>query len=90
MRRCSPRYAEAYARGWAETGERHSYLSRASDGAVLYATHHFTYEELHKLLEAHGFAVQGLCHRRRLGPTQHDRDGGADLAEDAECPVHGS
>jgi hypothetical protein len=77
MRRCSPQYAEAYARGWGETGERHSYLSRASDGAVLYATHHFTYEELHKLLEAHGFSVQGLCHRRhRRRPPSMTGTGG--------------
>jgi SAM-dependent methyltransferase len=51
----NPGYARLYAEDVALTGERHTYYSRDTDGTVLYATHHFTAEELAFLLESAGF-----------------------------------
>ena len=48
-------YARLYADDIHLTGERHSYLSRDERGDVLYLTHHFTAEELVRLLETAGF-----------------------------------
>jgi SAM-dependent methyltransferase len=48
-------YARLYADDMPLTGERHSYLSRDDRGEVLYTTHHFTADELVRLLEAAGF-----------------------------------
>jgi SAM-dependent methyltransferase len=48
-------YARLYAEDLHLTGERHTYLSRDAGGEVLYATHHFSADELASLLEAAGF-----------------------------------
>jgi len=51
----NPGYARLYADDLSSTGERHSYLSRDEQGAVLYMTHHFTADELVAQLEGAGF-----------------------------------
>jgi len=51
----NPGYARLYADDFPLTGERHSYLSRDERGDVLYATHHFTPEELTGLLAEAGY-----------------------------------
>ena len=51
----NPGYARLYADDLPATGERHSYLSRDEQGAVLYMTHHFTVDELVAQLAAAGF-----------------------------------
>lgn len=52
----NPGYARLYADDFPLTGERHTYLSRDERGDVLYATHHFTPEELTGLLAEAGFS----------------------------------
>lgn len=52
----NPGYAKLYAKDLPDTGELHTYFSRRPDGRVLYATHHFTSDELASLLERQGFS----------------------------------
>ena len=52
----NPGYAELYAKDFPDTREWHTYFSRDADGRVLYATHHFTSDELASLLERQGFS----------------------------------
>lgn len=51
----NPGYARLYAADARATGERHTYFSRDDRGGILYATHHFTVDELQDLLEEAGF-----------------------------------
>jgi len=50
----NPQYAELYARDAALTGEHGSYLSRDDAGRVLYRTHHFSADEIERLLHGQG------------------------------------
>jgi len=52
----NPGYAKLYAKDFPDTRELHTYFSRDADGRVLYATHHFTSDELASLLERQGFS----------------------------------
>jgi len=52
----NPGYAKLYAKDFPDTCELHTYFSRSVDGRVLYATHHFTSDELASLLERQGFS----------------------------------
>lgn len=56
----NPGYARLYAADFPLTGERHTYLSRDERGETLYATHHFTPEELTGLLAEAGFGGIGV------------------------------
>jgi SAM-dependent methyltransferase len=49
-------YARLYADDGPRTGEPYSYFSRDDKGTILYATHHFSADELVALLEAAGYA----------------------------------
>lgn len=51
----NPGYARLYAQDRAATGEPFTYFSRDEAGRILYATHHFTAEELAALITAAGF-----------------------------------
>lgn len=50
-------YARLYEEDYRRTGERRTYFSRDAEGNVLYPTHHFTEEELRRLLETSGFEI---------------------------------
>ena len=52
----NPGYAKLYAKDFPDTREWHTYFSRNADGRVLYATHHFTSDELASLLKRQGFS----------------------------------
>jgi SAM-dependent methyltransferase len=52
----NPEYARLYAQDRLASGEDGTYFSRGDDGAILYATHHFTEDELRILLLEEGFA----------------------------------
>lgn len=51
----NPSYARLYEQDRAAAGEDNTYFSRDTAGRILYATHHFTREELEELLERIGF-----------------------------------
>ncbi len=57
-------YARLYAEDEPLTGERHTYLSRNEQGEILYATHHFTADELAGLLTAAGFGAISVVTER--------------------------
>ena len=50
-------YAKLYVSDERLTGESYSYLSRDSDGNILYQTHHFQEDELQMLLRNAGFSA---------------------------------
>lgn len=52
-----PLYRGRYEAGRGETGEEGSFLVRDAEGELLYIAHHFTLEELTRLLAAAGFDV---------------------------------
>ena len=47
----NPKYAKTYEKDFPLTGEQHTYLSKDSEGKILYLTHHFTENELKELLQ---------------------------------------
>jgi SAM-dependent methyltransferase len=51
----NPTYAQLYKSDLQITKEKHTYVSRDDQGKALYATHHFSEEELRQLLKAAGF-----------------------------------
>ena len=51
----NPTYAALYERDSASIGEPRSYYSRDEEGTILYATHHFTPDELRGLVDDAGF-----------------------------------
>lgn len=68
----NPGYARLYAEDLPLTGERHTYLSRDASGEVLYATHHFTDQELLHLLDAAGFAEISITTERETSSRRPD------------------
>lgn len=68
----NPGYARLYAEDLPLTGERHTYLSRDASGEVLYATHHFTDQELLHLLDAAGFAEISMTTERETSSRRPD------------------
>jgi len=52
--------------------KRHSYLSRDDCGEVLYVTHHFTVDELTRLLEAAGFDEISVVTERETSSRRPD------------------
>lgn len=65
-------YATLYAADFLETGERHTYYSRDAEGRILYATHHFTSEELASLLEQEGFGEIAVTTEREVSSRRPD------------------
>jgi hypothetical protein len=51
----NPNYARLYAQDRQASGEDGTYFSRDDGGTILYATHHFTEDELFGLLTQCGF-----------------------------------
>ena len=51
----NPMYAQAYESDRPLTKEPYTYLSRDQEGRALYATHHFSEEELERLMRQAGF-----------------------------------
>jgi SAM-dependent methyltransferase len=60
----NPGYARLYAQDRAATGEPFTYFSRDDAGRILYATHHFTPEELAGLMTAAGFGEVAVAVER--------------------------
>jgi SAM-dependent methyltransferase len=60
----NPLYAELYRSDLEITKEQHTYVSRDDHGRGLYATHHFTEEELNRLLQYAGFTDKRI-HKQR-------------------------
>ena len=65
-------YARLYAEDLHLTGERHTYLSRDAGGEVLYATHHFSVDELASLLEAAGFGEISVMTEKETSSRRPD------------------
>ena len=65
-------YARLYAEDLHLTGERHTYLSRDAGGEVLYATHHFSADELASLLEAAGFGEISVTTEKETSSRRPD------------------
>ena len=87
----NPGYARLYTADFAQTGERHTYYSRDSEGRILYATHHFTSEELASLLEQEGFSDSTVTTEREVS---HPADESLTIARHAvrnsdRAPSHG-
>lgn len=78
----NPGYARLYAEDEPLTGERHTYFSRNERGEILYATHHFTAEELAGLLAATGFGEISMATERE---TSSRRPGEAAFFHYATC-----
>lgn len=68
----NPGYARLYAEDEPLTGERHSYFSRNERGDILYATHHFTVDELEGLLVAAGFSEISVVTERETSSRRPD------------------
>ena len=68
----NPGYARLYAADFPQTGERHTYYSRDAEGQILYATHHFTSEELASLLEQEGFGDRTVTTEREASSRRPD------------------
>ena len=68
----NPGYARLYAADFPQTGERHTYYSRDAEGRILYATHHFTSEELAALLEQEGFSDRTVTTEREVSSRRPD------------------
>ncbi len=68
----NPGYAKSYAADFPDTGEWHTYFSRDADGRVLYATHHFTRDELASLLEQQGFSSITVTTEREASSRRPD------------------
>jgi SAM-dependent methyltransferase len=68
----NPGYARLYAADFPQTGERHTYYSRDAEGQILYATHHFTSEELASLLEQEGFIDSTVTIEREVSSRRPD------------------
>jgi 2-polyprenyl-3-methyl-5-hydroxy-6-metoxy-1,4-benzoquinol methylase len=69
-------YAELYARDLAATQTYGTYLSRDSQGEVLYRTHHFTETEARELLESSGYsgiAIEEAIEASSRRPDQRAR-----------------
>ena len=75
-------YARLYAEDLHLTGERHTYLSRDAGGEVLYATHHFSADELASLLEAAGFEEISVMTEKETSSRRPDE---AAFFLDATC-----
>ena len=65
-------YARLYAEDLHLTGERHTYLSRDAGGEVLYATHHFSVDELASLLKAAGFGEISVMTEKETSSRRPD------------------
>jgi SAM-dependent methyltransferase len=68
----NPGYARLYAEDFPQTGEKHTYYSRDAEGQILYATHHFTSEELASLLEQEGFSDSTVTTEREVSSRRPD------------------
>jgi SAM-dependent methyltransferase len=68
----NPGYARLYAADFPQTGERHTYYSRDAEGRILYATHHFTSEELASLLAQEGFSDSTVTTEREVSSRRPD------------------
>jgi len=68
----NPGYARLYAADEPLTGERHTYFSRNERGEILYATHHFTADELAGLLAAGGFGEISIATERETSSRRPD------------------
>ncbi len=68
----NPGYARLYAEDEPLTGERHTYFSRNERGEILYATHHFTVDELEGLLAAAGFDEISVVTERETSSRRPD------------------
>lgn len=69
----NPKYAVLYEQDAAATGEQHTYYSRGANGEALYRTHHFEYEELHRLLDECGFETTGL-HKEKEASSRRPQE----------------
>ena len=61
-----------YAADFPQTGEKHTYYSRDAEGRILYATHHFTSEELASLLDQEGFGDSTVTTEREVSSRRPD------------------
>jgi hypothetical protein len=61
-----------YAGDFSDNRERHKYFSHNADGRVLYATHHFTSDELKLLLEWQGFSRINVTTEREESSKRPD------------------
>ena len=68
----NPGYARLYAEDEPLTGERHTYFSLTERGEILYATHHFTADELAGLLAAAGFGEISIATERETSSRRPD------------------
>ena len=68
----NPGYARLYAQDFPVTGEQHTYFSRDADGRILYATHHFTREEMLTLLDGEGFEEMSVTTEREASSRRPD------------------
>jgi len=68
----NPSYAELYVTDLPLTGEYGTYLSRDTDGRVLYQTHHFAAEEIQKLLQDQGFCE--ICVEEKIEASSRRPD----------------
>ena len=60
----NPMYAELYRSDAEITNEQHTYISRDDQGRGLYATHHFTEEELSQVLQHAGFTDRRIFKKK--------------------------
>ncbi len=67
----NPKYEETYKKDFPITGEMYTYLSRDSEGRVLYATHHFTEKELKELLQT-GFKEIKIIKKKEMSSRRPD------------------
>jgi SAM-dependent methyltransferase len=65
-------YARLYADDGPLTGEPYSYYSRDEKGTILYATHHFSAEDLVALLEGAGFVEVHIDTEREASSRRPD------------------
>ena len=68
----NPAYARLYDEDYPLTGERYTYCSRDASGKVLYETHHFTEDELQRLMEASGFEDVEIEKKREVSSRRPD------------------
>ena len=68
----NPAYAALYEQDLPSTGEQYTYLSRDSAGRVLYATHHFTVDELTSFMESAGFIETHVAQRSEASSRRPD------------------
>ena len=68
----NPGYARLYEQDRAASGETFTYFSRDEAGRILYATHHFTEEELAALMVAAGFGQVAVVAEREASSRRPD------------------